>query len=159
MDVLLQEYDFEIVYRPGRRHVMADHLSRINNGEPPTGVPDQFPDAQLFAVRVHKLPNWRTPYIDYLLNGHLTQEATTSERQQIAIRRRPYTIMNHTLMKLGPDGIQRVCVAEPMSQAIIAEAHKGLAGGHFGTNITLHKILTARYWWPTMQKDVYNCGT
>ena len=59
-------------------------------------------------------------------------------------------------MKLGRDGIQRVCVAEPMSQAIIAEAHEGLAGGHFGANITLHKILMARYWWPTMQKDVYN---
>jgi hypothetical protein len=52
--LLLQEYNFEIVYMPGRRHVMADHLSRIDNGEPPTEVNDQLPDANLFCMEVLK---------------------------------------------------------------------------------------------------------
>ena len=37
---------------PGRRHVMTDHLSRIDNREPPTGVNDQLPDANLFCMEV-----------------------------------------------------------------------------------------------------------
>jgi hypothetical protein len=31
---------------------MADHLSRIYNGKPPTGVNDQLPDANLFCMEV-----------------------------------------------------------------------------------------------------------
>jgi hypothetical protein len=42
-----------------------------------------------------------------------------------------------------------------MTTAIIAEAHEGIAGGHFSAKITLHKILTALYWWPTMKHDAH----
>jgi hypothetical protein len=31
---------------------MADHLSKINNGEPLTEVNDQLPDANLFCMEV-----------------------------------------------------------------------------------------------------------
>ena len=48
--LLLQEYDFEVVYKPGRSHVMADHLSIIDSEEEPFGVQDQFLDASLFMV-------------------------------------------------------------------------------------------------------------
>lgn len=34
-------------------------------------------------------------------------------------------------MKEGLDGIQRKCVAGPLTIAVIAKAHKGVAGGHF----------------------------
>ena len=36
-----------------------------------------------------------------------------------------------TLFKENPDGIRRTCVAGPITTAIIAEAHEGIAGGHF----------------------------
>lgn len=49
---LLQEYDFEVVYKLGRSHVMADHLSIIESGEDPSGVQNQFVDANLFIVQV-----------------------------------------------------------------------------------------------------------
>ena len=100
--------------------------------------------------------DWRTPYIDYLKHGRLTTEASTTQRQQIAIRSRPFMLnQNGTLIKEGPDGMRRTCVAGPVTTAIIAEAHEGIAGGHFSARITLHKILTALYWWPTMKRDVH----
>ena len=100
--------------------------------------------------------DWRLPYIEYLENGRLTGETTVTQRQQIAIRSRPYILKeDKTLMKEGPDGIRRRCVAGPLTTAIITEAHEEIAGGHFSANLTLHKILTALYWWPTMKKDVY----
>jgi hypothetical protein len=49
---LLQEYDFEVVYKHGRSHVMADHLSIIESGKDPSGVQNQFVDANLFIVQV-----------------------------------------------------------------------------------------------------------
>jgi hypothetical protein len=36
------------------------------------------------------------------------------------------------------------------------ELHEGPSRGHFVMEITQRKILDARYWWPTMYKDVYD---
>jgi hypothetical protein len=37
--------------------------------------------------------------------------------------------------------------------------HEEVGGGHF-SEITIHKILDAKYWWPTMHKDVFQyCQT
>jgi len=60
------------------------------------------------------------------------------------------------LIKTCSDSLPRICVARPITKAIIAKAHGGLAGGHLSSTITLHKVLTALYWWPDLQKDVHN---
>ena len=43
--LLFQEFDFEVVVKPGRLNVGPYHLSRINNGEEPSNLEDKFPDA------------------------------------------------------------------------------------------------------------------
>ena len=48
MLLLFQEFDFEIVVKPGRLKDGPNHLSRIENGEEPTNIDDGLPDAQLF---------------------------------------------------------------------------------------------------------------
>ena len=48
--ILFQEFEFEVVVRPGKLNVGPDHLSRINIGEEPTGVKDDLPDAHLFQI-------------------------------------------------------------------------------------------------------------
>jgi len=37
----------------------------------------------------------------------------------------------------------------------LQEMHEGVGGEHFSSEITIHKILDAKYWWPTMHKDVF----
>ena len=54
---LLQKYNFEIVYTPGKCHVMADHFSWIGNEKPPVGVNDQLLDANLFSMEFLKKRN------------------------------------------------------------------------------------------------------
>lgn len=49
---IFQEYDFEVVVKPGRLNFGPDHLSRIENGNEPTNLDEGFPDAQLFVVRI-----------------------------------------------------------------------------------------------------------
>ena len=46
--LLFQEFDFEIVVKPGRLNDGLDHLSRVVNGEESTNIDDGLPNAQLF---------------------------------------------------------------------------------------------------------------
>ena len=44
---------------------------------------------------------------------------------------------------------------EDAKKVIIIELHDGPAGGHFSGDTTAHKILRARYYWPTLFKDAH----
>jgi hypothetical protein len=37
--------------------------------------------------------------------------------------------------------------------------YKGVVGGHFTTDIIAKKTLDARYWWPTLFKDIHDFCT
>ena len=39
---------------------------------------------------------------------------------------------------------------------VITELHDGPAGGHFSKDTIAHKILRARYYWPTLFKDAHD---
>ena len=41
--LLFQEYDFEIIVKPGRLNAGPDHLSRLESGEEPTSLEDNLP--------------------------------------------------------------------------------------------------------------------
>jgi hypothetical protein len=38
---------------------------------------------------------------------------------------------------------------------MLHEMHEGFGGGHFSFEITIHKIVDANYWWPTMHKYAF----
>ena len=50
--LILLEFDFTVVVKKGVVHLRADHLSRLTNGEAPTGVLDDLPDAYLFNIEM-----------------------------------------------------------------------------------------------------------
>ena len=66
----------------------------------PNKSPEQIVDCKTITIKEKEEQDWRIPFIDYLTHGRLTTEATTTRRQQIAIRSRPY-MLNHkgTLIK------------------------------------------------------------
>ena len=43
--LVFQEYDFEIIVKPGRLNAELDHLSRLESGEEPNNLEDNLPDA------------------------------------------------------------------------------------------------------------------
>ena len=133
-----------------------DYLCRECRNCWPHNSPKHVVDCKTITIKGKEEHDWRSSFIEYFKHGRLTIEASTTQRQQISIRSRPY-MLNHngTLIKKRPDGIRRTCIAGPLTTAIIAEAHEGIVGGHFSANITLHKVLMALYWWPTMKKNVY----
>jgi hypothetical protein len=50
--LLFLEYEFTIVYKFGRTHVIVDVLFRLPNNSEPLGVPNQIVDASLFFIEL-----------------------------------------------------------------------------------------------------------
>ena len=50
--LLFQEYDFEIIVKPGILNAGPDHLSRIDSGEEPSNLEDNLPDEHLFSIQI-----------------------------------------------------------------------------------------------------------
>ncbi len=48
--LLILKYDFKVVYKLGRSHLMVDALSKLPNQTESIGVPDQTCDAHMFTL-------------------------------------------------------------------------------------------------------------
>jgi hypothetical protein len=73
--LLFLEYDFKIVYKPSRSHLMADALNGLPNHTKPIGVFDQTFDAHLFTLQLE----WLQSVYEYLLKGVMLKRLTTSK--------------------------------------------------------------------------------
>ena len=78
--LLFLEFDFKVIYKPGKIHGVVDALSRIEGAEPATGIPDQIIDAQLFSMQ----PDWIHSIIDYLQTGTFPPSMTKEARKRLA---------------------------------------------------------------------------
>jgi hypothetical protein len=59
------KYDFTIMYKPRKIHVVADALSRLQNIIEPTSVPNQTTYANLFYIE----PEWLNDVKEFLKTG------------------------------------------------------------------------------------------
>ncbi len=74
--LLFLEYDFKIIYRLGRSHLMVDALNRLPNQTELIGILDQTCDAHLFTLQLEWLHNVH----EYLLEGVMPKRFTTSQK-------------------------------------------------------------------------------
>ena len=74
----------------------------------------------------------------------------TNQKKQLVVKDLDFQLIAGNLYKLGPDEILRRCVLPHEQGEIMAEAHVGVTGGHYGGQDTTHKVLYARIWWPTL---------
>ena len=85
---------------------------------------------------------------------------TKEARKRLAYRAIPFQLVQGKLYRQGKDSKLRQVISDTQARMILKELHKGNAGGHFSQNITVHKVLDAGYWWPTLFKDTYDyCQT
>ena len=82
--LLFQEFDFEIVVKPGWLNAVLDHLSRIENGEEPTNIDDGLLDAQLFWVDI--ADDHYASIIQFLSTGVSLEDMSISQKKQLVIR-------------------------------------------------------------------------
>jgi hypothetical protein len=147
---LFQEFDFEVIVKPGKLNARPDHLSRVTNGEEPTNLEDNFPNAQLFLVQV--ADGYFDDIIEYLSTSILPQEFITAHKKNLVVRVAYYQLIAGHLYKMGADTILRRSVLEHERSRILAEAHEGITEGHYAGKSTPHKVLRAGLWWPTIHR-------
>jgi hypothetical protein len=64
---LFQEFDFEVIVKPGKLNAGLEHLSRVTNGEEPMNLEDNFPNAHLFSIQI--VDDYFAEIIQYLRTG------------------------------------------------------------------------------------------
>jgi len=74
--LLLQEYDFKVIFKPSWVHFLFDQLTKINHGELAIGVEDQLPKAQMFNIEI----DWQGQIIDYLKKSYFNDDMPKGEQ-------------------------------------------------------------------------------
>ena len=108
--ILFQEYDFEIIVKPGRLNLGPDHLSRLESSEEPTSLDEGLPNTWFFAIQI--VDEYFQDIAQYLSIGFPPTEMTTQQKKQLVVRATEFTLIAGQLYKMGPDEILRRCVLE-----------------------------------------------
>jgi hypothetical protein len=108
--LLFQEFDFDVIVKPRKLNTGLDHLSRVTNGEEPTNLEENFPDAQLFSVQI--VDEYFVDIIELLSTGVAPKEFSTMQKKNLVVRVADYQLIAGHLYKLGVDNILRRCVLE-----------------------------------------------
>ncbi|KAE8877511.1 hypothetical protein PF002_g27329 [Phytophthora fragariae] len=158
----LQEYDFEVVYRPGSSNVVADALSRaparvvsaanqVTETRPDGGRAGEGSDGQL---------------TDQAIKAEQAQDRTV----QNLVRKGKYggrkiVVEDEVVHIVENDGSKRVVLPTALWAAALRENHDSIYACHLRTPQTYARVARS-YWWPDMRAHVRkwiqacrDCGT
>jgi len=137
----MEEFDIDIVHRPGRRHGNVDGLSRAYEGVGDVSKDDDFLDAAIMAINAEEAPEEYREIIQYLNGMRFPIRATKVVRTRIAHKSRNYSMIGNQLYFQGRDGVLRQTIGKHDTSRLLYEFHDGFCGGHFTGRITAEKIL------------------
>jgi hypothetical protein len=86
--LLFQEYDFEVIVKPGNLNAGLDHLLCILIGEDACNLDDNFSDALLFAVMM--VDNYFPNIIEFLSTGMAPSMMTDAHKKKIVVKETNY---------------------------------------------------------------------
>uniref|UniRef100_A0A2N9H380 Integrase catalytic domain-containing protein n=1 Tax=Fagus sylvatica TaxID=28930 RepID=A0A2N9H380_FAGSY len=95
--------------------------------------------------------DWRTPFLEYLLERILPSNPKEVYRLKRLSSR--YFVEGGTLFRKGFHGEPLRCLSLSESQMVMKETHAGECGEHQGKKRLYQCLLTLGYYWPTMKKD------
>ena len=125
--------------------------------EDPTLIEDTFPDEHLFHIATHT--PWYVEIENYIAKKRLPSHFSHNKRRKLAEKFFQYSWIDNNLFYVGPDQVMRRCVREDEIYDILHACHDKPCGGHFLGKRTTLKVLTTRYYWPTLHKDIVTYTT
>lgn len=152
--LFLVDFDFEIVFRPGRLQGKPDALSRRSEYQPKRGDGTQeqqeIPLLKPNQLRLQALIATPKSVLLDQVRRQLKNDTTAEE-----IRRQPRDQDN---LFREEDGLilrgKKIYIPDtPIRLEILKERHDSPAAGHFGTHKTL-ELVSRDFWWPGWRKFV-----
>lgn len=159
----LQQYDFSVTYKSGKKHMDADALSRCPLS-PQAAVPPESLDQTVFLAPITfsnidgrgDLPSLQRadaycrPIMDYL-DGRVPPPNSRARRQLAK-----FQLLHGALYRQNyhPNGSKWVpVVPRPLQRRILEEYHDAATAGHLGFTKTYERI-RSRYFWPGLSTAV-----
>ena len=96
--------------------------------------------------------NWTTPLVSYLRNGRLPDWKDTARKLKVQALR--FVLIKVILYKRGFSRLYLRCLGPEEVDYVMREVHEGIYKNYSGARSLVNKLIWARYYWPTMQKDV-----
>eukprot|EP00253_Pinus_taeda_P029880 PITA_29880 len=78
-----------------------------------------------------------------------------NKSRTLKLKAAKFCVMNGALYWKDPGSVLLNCLVEEEVKQVMEEFHKRDCGGHLFWKTTANKILSARYYWPTLFADVY----
>jgi len=91
----MEEFNIDIVHRPGRRHGNVDGLTRTYKGVGVVSEDDDFPDITIMSINVEEAPEEYREIIQYLNGMRFLDGATKALRTRIAHKSRNYSMIGN----------------------------------------------------------------
>ena len=163
--LLLQEFDLEIRDKKGSENLVADHLSRLDQGdgfiEDTMPINDVFPEETLLPVSMST--PWYADFFNYIVGGVVPSELSYQQKKKFLSDVKHYFWEEPLLYKECVDGIMRRCVPHDEILDVLRHCHALECGGHNSSTKTVAKIWQSGFHWPSMYKDardfVATCDT
>jgi ribonuclease HI/transposase InsO family protein len=102
---------------------------------------------------VTPVPNWQTPYLEYLLRGELPLDK--AEARRLAWRAKSFVLLGDEkeLYHRSPSGILQRCIPIAQGQERLQEIHSGACGHHAAPRALVGNAFRQGFYWPTAVAD------
>ena len=144
--------EINFVQIPREENMEVDALPKEASA---TGAMDEFDEVQHVpsidfpeVQQIEDRENWMTPIVSYLKDGKLPEGK--DEARKLRVRAAWYVLMDEVLYKRGFSQPYLRCLASDEANYVLREVHEGACGNHSGARSLIHKVVRARYYWPTI---------
>jgi hypothetical protein len=102
---------------------------------------------------VTPVPNWQTPYLEYLLWGELPLDK--AEARRLARRAKSFVLLGDEkeLYHRSHSGILQRCISVAQGQELLQEIHSGACGHHATPQTLVGNAFRQGFYWPTAVAD------
>ena len=158
----LQEFDFEIIYKPGKNNQVADALSRVSEVTQEIG---NIEIVQLDSkIKEQLIAGYQEDQLFKEIYNALLQPTVKADTSLVS-KLKHYQLQDDLLLyQANPLGRVRLCIPNitEIRQLILHDAHDAPIAGHFGFDKT-YELIQRNYYWPgqvhTIKAYVQSCDS